>query len=42
MDGGYPLKQVVVDELTRLGREVIDCGAHRYVCHETYSAAQRG
>jgi ribose 5-phosphate isomerase B len=28
--GGYPLKQVVVDELTQLGHEVIDCGAHSY------------
>lgn len=28
--GGYPLKQVVVDELTQLGHEAIDCGAHSY------------
>jgi ribose 5-phosphate isomerase B len=28
--GGYSLKQVVVDELTSLGHEVIDCGAHSY------------
>jgi ribose 5-phosphate isomerase B len=26
--GGFPLKQIVIDELTRLGHEVIDKGTH--------------
>lgn len=28
--GGYPLKQIVMDELNTLGHEVIDCGADHY------------
>jgi ribose 5-phosphate isomerase B len=34
--GGYPLKQVVVDELTRRRHEVIDCGAHSYDAGDDY------
>jgi ribose 5-phosphate isomerase B len=34
--GGYPLKQVVVNELTRLGHEVIDCGAHEVDVGDDY------
>jgi ribose 5-phosphate isomerase B len=48
--GGYSLKQVVVDELTRLEHEVIDCGAHSCDAGDDYpdyaravgSAVQRG
>ena len=34
--GGYSLKQVVMDELTRLGHHVIDCGAHSYNAGDDY------
>lgn len=34
--GGYPLKQVVVDELMKLGHTVIDCGAHSYDAGDDY------
>jgi ribose 5-phosphate isomerase B len=34
--GGYPLKQVVVDEVTKLGHTVIDCGAHSYDAGDDY------
>jgi len=34
--GGYPLKQVVVDELTKLGHTVIDCGAQDYDAGDDY------
>ena len=34
--GGYSLKQVVMDELTRLGHQVIDCGAHSYNAGDDY------
>lgn len=34
--GGYSLKKVVVDELNRLGYEVIDCGAHSYDAGDDY------
>lgn len=40
--GGYPLKQVVVDELTRLGHEVLDCGAHSYDVGDDYPDFGRG
>ena len=28
--GGFSLKQTVVDELTKLGHTVVDCGAREY------------
>jgi ribose 5-phosphate isomerase B len=28
--GGFPIKQAVVDELKKLGHEVVDCGAMSY------------
>jgi ribose 5-phosphate isomerase B len=34
--GGYSLKQVVADELTRLGHQVIDCGARGYDAGDDY------
>ena len=34
--GGYSLKQVVVDELTRLGHTIIDGGAERYDSGDDY------
>ena len=34
--GGYPLKQVVVNELTKLGHTVIDCGAQDYDAGDDY------
>jgi ribose 5-phosphate isomerase B len=34
--GGYALKQVVVDELTRLGHTIVDCGAYAYDSKDDY------
>jgi ribose 5-phosphate isomerase B len=34
--GGYPLKQVVVDEIMKLGHTVIDCGAPGYDAGDDY------
>jgi len=34
--GGYSLKQVVIDELTKLGHTVVDCGATAYDSKDDY------
>ncbi len=34
--GGYSLKQVVVDELTRLGHSTVDCGAYECDSKDDY------
>ena len=34
--GGFALKQVVVDELQKLGHTVVDCGAHDYDAKDDY------
>jgi len=34
--GGYSLKQVVVEELTRLGHSIVDCGAYEYNSKDDY------
>ncbi len=34
--GGFALKQTVVDELTKLGHTVVDCGAYQYDAKDDY------
>ena len=34
--GGFALKQVVIDEVTKLGHEVVDCGASTYDAKDDY------
>lgn len=48
--GGFPLKSPIVDELRRLGHEIVDCGAYSYEPGDDYpdfasavaQAVQRG
>lgn len=48
--GGFALKQVVTDEIRKLGHTVVDCGAHTYDARDDYpdyaravgTAIQRG